>query len=165
MSQGSHQDMSEPTILHEANSWAISGIRSAEKFFLAIAQLVPEATHVFLEGSPDADVVALLSVHAASREYFARAGTFWSWPRRNQRFSLCASFTLFSALAEAASRHAEPEICDHLHVYRDDQPLVEWFDAFLDPVLISKAVPRVRVEQFCSAVDGVLSDATARPPA
>jgi len=72
--------MSEATILHEANSWAIAGVRSAEKFFLAISELVPEATHIFLEGPPDSDVAALLSVHAASGEYHARSGTLCSWP-------------------------------------------------------------------------------------
>jgi hypothetical protein len=61
-------------------------------------------------------------------------------------------------LSEAAARHVEPEICSHLHFYRDTEPLVHWFDAFDDPMLVSKAIPRETVERFSTEVGGVLSD-------
>ena len=69
-----------------------------------------------------------------------------------------ASSELFSRLAEAASHRAEPEICDHLHLYRGQDALVQWFDAFTVPLLISKSVPLDRVERFASAVGGAVSD-------
>lgn len=147
---------SRRTIDH-ANGWRISGVRSAEQFFRAVQLLVPEATHVFLEGTPDPDVVAVIAAHAEQTEYAAPVGTLWSWPGPNQRFTLRASPLLFAALSEAGARHAEPEICCHLHLYREAEPLVHWFDAFLDPLVVSKAIPRERVERFCSEVGGVLS--------
>ena len=66
--------------------------------------------------------------------------------------------TLLARLSEAALHHAEPEICDHVHFYRDGNALVQWFDAFSGPLLVSKLVPRERVEQFASAVGGVVLD-------
>jgi hypothetical protein len=32
------------------------------------------------------------------------------------------------------------------------------FDAFGDPMLVAKSIPRAQVEQFCSEVGGILSD-------
>jgi len=116
---------------------------------------------VFLEGTPAPDVMALIAAHAEQIEYGAPVGTLWSWPGRNQRFTLRASSLLFAGFSEAGARHAEPEICDHLHFYREAEPLVHWFDAFLDPLVVSKAIPREKVERFCSEVGGVLSDAAA----
>ena len=152
--------MRQPAYLDDSNTWSISGISHAEGFFRAIPRLVPEATHVFLEGSPDPDVVALLGAHAVAQEYGAPKGTLWSWPR-SHRYALHASPELFSALADLARRHAQPDICSHVHVYRDLEPLVQWFDAFSDPLMVSKAIPRERVEQFCAAVEGTLTDPAA----
>jgi hypothetical protein len=64
-------------------------------------------------------------------------------------------------LAEAAGHHAQPEICYHSHFYRDEEALVQWFDAFHDPLWISKTIPRERVETFSSAAGGVLCDGAA----
>ena len=123
--------------------------------------LVPDATHMFLEGSPDRDIVALLSDAADETIYAAPVGTVWSWPQKNQRFSVRASSEFFERLAQAASHHAEPEVCTHVHFYRGQEALVQWFDAFLDPLLVSKSVARERVERFASAVGGAVSDGAA----
>ena len=52
---------------------------------------------------------------------------------------------------------AEPEVCTHLHFYRGQQPLAQWFDAFADPLLVSTAISREQVERFAAAVGGSLS--------
>lgn len=119
--------------------------------------LVPEATHMFLEGSSAADIVALLSPFSTHADYGAPVGTLWSWPR-DERFSITVSPALFASLSEAAAHHAEQEICSHVHFYRDGEPLLHWFDAFSDPIMVSKAVPRDRLERFCTETGGVLSD-------
>lgn len=153
--------MASPKILDESKSWKVSGVRTAEEFFRAVYLLVPDATHMCLEGSPDPDIEVLLKDRADDSDYAAPVGTLWSWPRKNRRYSVRASSDLFVRLSEAASHHAEAEICDHLHFYRGQEALVQWFDAFSDPLLVSKVVPRERVERFASAVGGVLSDGAA----
>jgi hypothetical protein len=145
-------------MLDESNCWRVSGVRTAEKFFRAVSLLVPDATHMFLEGSPDPDIEALLVSAADEAGFAAPVGTIWSWPQKDRQFSVRASSELFLRLSEAASHHAEPEVCTHIHFYRGHEALVQWFDAFSDPLLVSKAVARERVERFASAVDGALSD-------
>jgi hypothetical protein len=66
-------------MLEEANCWKVSGVRTAEDFFRAVSLLVPDATHMFLEGSPDPDIEALLASEADDAEYAAPVGTIWSW--------------------------------------------------------------------------------------
>jgi hypothetical protein len=147
--------------LRESECWKISGIRRAEDFFRAVSLLAPDATHMFLEGSPNPDIAALLANALDDADYAAPAGTIWSWPQKNRRFSVRASSELFARLSEAASHHAEPEICDHVHFYRGQEALVQWFDAFSDPVLVSKSVAYEQVQRFASAVGGALSEGTA----
>lgn len=148
-------------MLQEGDCWIVSGVRTGETFFRALPLLVPDATHVFLEGSPAPEIEALLIDAADDAEYAAPAGTYWSWPQKTRRFSVRASPALFSRLSEAASRHAEPEVCDHVHFYRDGHALVQWFDAFFESLLVSKSVPRERLAQFASAAGGVVSDGAA----
>lgn len=153
--------MTERHYLAEKDCWRISGLTDAGAFFGAVMQLLPEATHMFLEGSPDRDIVALLSKHAENVEYGAPIGTLWSWPREN-RFAVRPSAALFHELSAAAAHHAEPEICSHLHFYRDGEPLAQWFDAFLDPLLVSTSIPRERVEQFVRTAGGTVVEAERR---
>jgi hypothetical protein len=148
-------------MLEESQCWKVSGVRTAEDFFRAVSLLVPDATHMFLEGSPVPDIEALLADAADDADYAAPVGTIWSWPQKNQRFSVRVSPELFARLSEASSDHAEPEICCHVHFYRGQEALVQWFDAFSDPLLVSKSVARERVERFASAVGGALSEGAA----
>jgi len=153
--------MTSLPMLEESKCWKVSGVRTAAEFFRALPLLVPDATHMFLEGSPEPDIEVLLVDAADERDYTAPAGTYWSWPRKNRRFSVRVSAELFVRLSKVAAHHAEAEICDHIHFYRDRNALVQWFDAFSDPLLVSKLVPRERVEQFASAVGGAVSDGAA----
>ncbi|MDH5668533.1 MAG: hypothetical protein OEY86_11025, partial [Nitrospira sp.] len=105
-----------------------------------------------------ADIELLLVNEADEADYVAPIGTVWSWPRTNRRFSVRASSQLFGRLAEAASHHAESEVCDHVHFYRGKEALAQWYDAFSDPLLVSKSIPRERAERFATAVGGTLSD-------
>jgi hypothetical protein len=145
----------------ETDCWRVFGLRDAAAFFRTIPQLLPEATRMFLEGSPARDILVILASHTEQETYGAPAGTLWSWPQRERRFTLRASSSLFTQLAKAAAHHAEPEICSHLHFYRDVEPLAQWFDAFDDPLLVSKVIPRERVEDFARAAGGELTDTAA----
>jgi hypothetical protein len=131
--------------------WVIPGVRTAEEFFRAVPALLPDTTIVYLEGSPVPDVVAFLRGHAEGRSYGAPVGTIWSWPR-NERYALTSSPQLYAGLADVGSRHADPEICSHIHFYSMAEPLAHWFDAFDDPFLVAKSVPFARIERFCAAL-------------
>lgn len=148
-------------MLDEQQCWKVSGVMAADDFFRAVAHLLPDATHMFLEGQPHPDLVALLGDAVDEADYGAPIGTIWSSGGASQRFSVRTTPELFWQLSEAASKHAEPEICCHVHFYRGQQALLEWFDAFSDPLFVSKSVAREKMELFALAVGGVLSDGDA----
>jgi hypothetical protein len=138
--------------------WEISGVCDPEAFFRAVPLLVPDATHLLLEGAPCAEVAAVLAAHEdAQRPYEARHGTIFSLPKRNRRFTLRASPALYAALREAGTRHAGLEMCFHLRLYQNGEPLLQWFDAFSDPILVRGDIPRIEVERFSSDTGGVIS--------
>jgi hypothetical protein len=146
--------MMRTSFLFDREAWQVRGLRDAEAFFRAVPALLPGATHLCLEGAPAPEIAALIAGHVdATAAYPAPAGTIWSWPR-DRRCLLRASPVLFGALAAASGRHAAPEICSHLHLYRGADPLAQWFDAFDDPLYVSKEVPRDRIERFCAATGG-----------
>jgi hypothetical protein len=148
--------MVSPVMLDESTGWKVSGMRTAEGFFRALHLLLPEATHIFLEGSPNSEIEALLLEALDEVGYAAPVGTIWSWPQKDRRFSVRASPLLFERLADAASHLAEPEVCTHVHLYRDREALLQWFDACADPLLVSRALDRDRVEQFARVAGGVV---------
>ena len=53
-------------------------------------------------------------------------------------------------MAEFAVNFAIPEICDHIHIYKNDEVLLEWFDAFSKPLYISQKISEASIKDFCS---------------
>ena len=78
--------MTSVAMLAESECRRVSGVRKAEMFFGAVPLLVPEATHMFLEGSPAPDIEVLLVDAADEAVFAAPVGTFWSWPQKTGGF-------------------------------------------------------------------------------
>jgi hypothetical protein len=129
--------------LQRTDAWVVTGVRDAVAFFRAVAALTPDATTMYLEGGELApDVVGLLYGHA---DLTALHGVGRQLP---DTFRLRFSRALVMGLADLAKRHRESEICDHLHIYRHDEPLLTWYDAFEGALLLSKAVSLQRLQRF-----------------
>ncbi len=58
-----------------------------------------------------------------------------------------------NGLADVSERHAEPEVADHMIVYRDTTVLLEWYDAGSNPIWITKDVAKERIDNFGRAID------------
>ena len=56
-------------------------------------------------------------------------------------FHLPLSGTNLGDLRELAERHAEPEVCDHLVVYREGEVLLWAHDAGSGDVMVSRKLP------------------------
>jgi hypothetical protein len=52
-------------------------------------------------------------------------------------------------LATLAGKHAEPEVCDHFHAYKDGYGLMQWYDAFDLPLLIDESITEPSLQAFC----------------
>jgi hypothetical protein len=140
-------DISRQPLLQELECWEVFGRIDSAQFFRVLSTTVPDATTIFLEGNSIADDVHnFLGTFTDIGTYTPEPGTIWprSWKLR-VRFAS----EVLGGLSDLAENHAEPEICDHLHVYRYDDRLMEWYDAFTDPLFIAASVPESRVQRFC----------------
>jgi hypothetical protein len=130
------------------NGWEVEGIRDAAAFFDALVGFLPLPAYLCFEGTSIApDIQALLEAHRVAPVMGIPPGTLWPKPIV---FHLRASEPLLRQLASLARRHAEPEICDHFHAYRNSHGLLQWYDAFFDPLLVDEAIPETALQHFCS---------------
>ena len=60
------------------------------------------------------------------------------------------SMGLMEELAVLSERHAEPELLDHLSLYKGNEPLLEWHDAFANIILVPRTVGEENVRKFAS---------------
>ena len=75
------------------------------------------------------------------------SGTIWPQP---QTFHLPLTNEVGEALRLLGERFAQPEMCDHLVVYRDEDILLSAYDAGIDIVWVSRALPTHILEQLRS---------------
>lgn len=130
-----------------ANGWEVTGIRSADKFFSTLAEVLPLPVHLYFEGtsiSPDVRKLIVSSAVAATLKI--PPGTIWPKP---SVFHVLATEQFIHELAALARRHVGTEICDHFHAYNNSQGLMQWYDAFDLPLLIDKSITEASLQSFC----------------
>lgn len=127
--------------------WTASSPKEFAAFFRALVDLVPEGAIAYLEGgSPPEDLQFFLKENPVREPSHVAIGTIWPRPKV---FHVPATPENLLRLADIAEHCAEPEIAIHFHVYKDCQVLLQWFDAFADPICISKEIPEEKIREFC----------------
>jgi hypothetical protein len=127
--------------------WIASSPKEFPAFFRALVDLVPEGAIAYLEGgSPPEDLESFLVEKSVPEVSHVAMGTIWPRP---EIFHVPATPENLLRLAEIAEHCAEPEVAIHFHVYKDNRILLQWFDAFDNPVCISKEIPEEKIREFC----------------
>lgn len=121
--------------------WEIAeGKVNSANFFNALTKCLPEATTLYIEGTVIAeDVASCYLSHQEAGEYLPPAQTII--PISN-KYRCKFSDKLMAELALLADRHAEPELLDHLSLYKDTEELLLWHDAFANVLLVSRTCTR-----------------------
>lgn len=121
-------------------------------FLRALSSAFPEATAAFFEGSSIApDIVQIFEQHADAGPYLPEPQTLWS-TGSILRFRCLFTPSLCEALASASLHHAEPELFDHLFLYAERVPLLEWPDAFSNCMWIASSIPEARISAFAASL-------------
>lgn len=121
-------------------------------FLQLLAPMFPEATTVFFEGSSIApNIVTIFERHADPGPYLPKAQTLWS-TGAILRFRCNFTPDICEALASASLHHAEPELFDHLFLYAEHVPLLEWPDAFSNCMWIASSIPESRIDAFAAGL-------------
>jgi hypothetical protein len=119
------------------------------KFFSALASHFPDATTLYVEGTSISEQVeACYLRHAEAGPYLPDAGTIHPVSKKLR----CAlSQALCAELAALSLHAAEPELADHLHVYRASEEVLCWYDTFAHDLWISSRVPEQRIKSLAAA--------------
>ena len=130
--------------------WEISACRDMPAFLRTLITMIPEDSILYLEdGSPDREISSYLEKRKTPSPCKVQLGTIWPRP-------VCYHMPFtpdnVTGLAEIMERHATPEVAVHIHVYKDNKILLQWYDAFDDPMYISDAVDEEKIRQFCESL-------------
>jgi hypothetical protein len=128
--------------------WEVKGIRRADAFFDVLGEVLTLPVYLCFEGTSIAtDVRALLESSAVEPGMDIPTGTLWPRP---SMFHVLGDQAFLRKVAVLASQHAEAEICDHFHAYQNRHGLLQWYDAFNDPLLFDRSIPEATIQRFCS---------------
>ena len=127
-----------------ARAWAIDqGDIDTAAFFALLPGCFPDATTIFFEGtSMVRETKDCLSRHAERGEHLPGRQTYFPASTRVRcRFSP----SLCSELVALAHHHAQPELCDHVFLYRGEEELLGFHDFGGNNIYISGSVPEASV--------------------
>ena len=133
-----------------SRAWDIEeGRIDAEVFFGALPKCLPDASTIVFEGTSFSDEVkGTLSRHAEAGPFPQRQTL---WPRSNLyrcKFSAALCFEM----RELSKRHAEPELCDHLSVFRGEEEILAFHDFGANNIYVSGAISEEAVSAFATAL-------------
>jgi hypothetical protein len=129
--------------------WVLTGqIDDPSRFLSSLHMLVPQGAMLFVEGgSHPAKVQAFLEAHQVDVSPRPALGTLWP---RHRYCSLPATREILAEMASLTAALAEPEICDHLHVFSGENVLLQGHDAFGYNFYVSSLVAEQALKDFCS---------------
>lgn len=134
----------------EANPWQLVPTASPSDFVRALSLLaMPNAT-LALEGTISDNVVDWLRLNASAEGLRISPGTLWP---ASDWWYIPLDAQKLEALARVIGD--EPPAI-HLFVYEGDQVLLEWYDAFTDPLWLSRQLSRLQLDRFVARVGGTL---------
>jgi hypothetical protein len=126
--------------------WEVSGEIDFPSLLMALPDLLPEECVLYFEdGSPSGELLEFLRAHGVPERAHVAYGTIWPKPTF---FHLPATPETMARLADIMESCAFPELAIHFHIYRDQTVLLEWHDAFTQPMLLSGELPEQKVKAF-----------------
>jgi hypothetical protein len=125
--------------LREEDAVNLGYVDDLHALLRALEEAMPDDAVLYVEGTSIVSAIEeLLQVHAIEPVAHVTRGTIWPRPRR---FHVPTNRVLLGRLRELADRHAAPEVCDHLVVYRGDEVLLSAYDAGTETVWVRRDFP------------------------
>jgi hypothetical protein len=144
------KDQETPIELREQECWRVEGTKDPATFYRSLVQLLSPGAVLYLEGTTEKRVPAFLGTRLLPDHPPIKLGTILP---TSDRYHVPATRKTLEALAALieGGRIVYPAI--HTHLYRGDQVLVEWYDAFSnDPMYVSSTISEATVAGFASAI-------------
>jgi hypothetical protein len=138
--------------LDERNCWLIDFKKSDIALFIReMGMLFPQGSTIYLEGTAIVSgIQEYLGSIRAEETTKLEMGTIWPRPKI---FHVPLVDEHLQRLAEFTDTHAMAEVCDHLHVYKDDEVLLQGYDIWDKVVYVSGKTGEGPIKDFCARVD------------
>ena len=135
--------------LEDKEPWRVSSTRDVTRFLRALNLLVPDGSVAYFESTGERHVAEHLRKAAVTPAVRVALGTIWPRPD-------CYHFVLTAGAAEELADFLDHNpcgfFCAHLHVYRGHSVLLQWYDAFDDPIYVSRSIDERAVSRFACAL-------------
>jgi len=138
-----HLDTSKPY-------WKLEGKTDFPKLLRALIDLVPEECILhFKDGHQTGKLLKFFNAKAVPEEIRNAVRTV-RW--RLRYYHLPATAKNLADLADIAESYVEPELAIHFLVCRKNDVLLQWYDAFSDPMFLSGSIEEDDIKKFSSAL-------------
>lgn len=132
--------------LDEADAVNVGHVGDLCALLRAIDEAMPPGSILYVEGTSVApDVREFLAARQTDDRVEVSKGTAWPKPAKYHLPLVGDNLRRLRALAE---RHADPEICDHLVVYKSGRVLLTAYDAGADDVWLRRDLPEDTLRRF-----------------
>jgi hypothetical protein len=140
----------EPLRLHDEDAIDVGYVSDFYELLRVIDEVLPKDAILYLEGTSVAPAVSeFLTARDTGEAPAVALNTTWPKPRV---FHLPLRGTNLEELRSLAGEHAEPEVADHLVVYRGSDVLLWAHDAGSGHVRLSRRLPHRTLERFTEAL-------------
>ena len=126
----------------------IGRVRDLHSLLETIREVAPKGATLYLEGSQRAmspKLIAFLRTHAVHESRDIPSGTILPQPLR---VHIDATEENLDEILRLGDALAEPEVCDHLVVYRGDETLIIAYDVWDTQLHVSSSLPEEAIERF-----------------
>ena len=134
----------------ERGYWVLEGDTDLPTFLRALPILISGKAFLYFEGgSPDGKLKDWMNRNMIELPEQVARGTIWP---RCEVIHIALTESTIEELALIAQRIAHPELAIHAHVYEPGRMILEWHDAFDNPILIDARIDEDQVTEFARAI-------------
>jgi hypothetical protein len=126
--------------------WELEGETDFTNLLRALPEILPENGILYFEGgSPSGPLLDFLNTQSIPEQTHVAVGTLWPRPAY---YHVPATKQNITKLADITERIAETELAIHFHVYSNGEIILEWHDAFTQPMLLSGKLTAEKIQAF-----------------
>jgi hypothetical protein len=130
--------------------WTVPAPPHLRNLAAALRMLLPPSGGIALECTDfDDDVRRELAPFASLSPPTIEPGTVWP---RSKWLHMCATDAALSALGRLTIELPPPQVCNHMYAYDSQELLLEWHDAFNDPIKLHRNIPFDRALAFATTL-------------
>ncbi len=145
-----NKPIDNPFDLWGKDCWEVSGPKDFPGLFRGLIGFLPEGSIMrFESGYPSGELATFFASHSIPEIIPIPKGTIWP---KSEVFDVPATNENLLKLSKLTEDYAQAEVAIHFHVYTERGVLIDWYDAFSDPMFISKQFSEEEVRAFSDRV-------------